>query len=615
MRHLKISKDVSISCVEWSLNPSSEQRVSVVANLRFRLTVIPVGLVLIALALGWFAPVLITSLPDQVTTIHLLAAMFVFVGLCSLGFYTLMERALNPVVRLIDTFTHVRSGNLNPRLTVEGPEEMRLLARGFNDMVEELESQIRDIEVEKQSAERGRHFLEEQLSLDQRFRWAINAAPVGIVVSDSDHKAVYQNPASESGFLQLESFGYFHAQVLGASISSLYPDPASAASILSDLDRLPYDADVMVGPHRLHFLATPTFDEDEEFAGILLIWEEVEREDEDDADEPETFEELAEEDYDTFDFNVGIEPVDPEAGIDEDVLAEVEALEASADIPFEMVDEEDVVEGESVDAEQPVIQNGYQASNVSSAEVERSSKLVQRSVSVLAERLGGVCATVGALCDEGESLRRTIEEIRDFTKRAQQAAGERAESLFDLVDDRQLSADRKEEASGIARSLKDGLVEANELGRSVDRLRGSIEHLVVSSRVELGRLGEGAAGLSVIVDAIGDLGEEARRLGESANSRIGGLSVRLDDVIDFVKEEGRHTKSGERLEARAQKALSRIQDGFSETDQRNDLLSEMAQGQAEIAQHIAKQIKELSDLVVLTSKVAVEQVEIVESEG
>ena len=594
---------------------SSEERVSVVANLRFRLTVISVGLVLIALALGWFAPVLITSLPDQVTTIHLLAASFVFVGLCGVAFYTLMERALNPVMRLIDTFTRMRSGDLNPRLPVEGPEEMRRMARGFNDMVEELESQIRDIEVEKQSAERGRHFLEEQLSLDQRFRWAINAAPVGIVVSDSDHKAVYQNPASESGFLQLESFGYFHAQVLGASISSLYPDPASAASILSDLDRLPYDADVMVGPHRLHFLATPTFDEDEEFAGILLIWEEVEREDEDDADEPETFEELAEEDYDTFDFNVGIEPVDPEAGIDEDVLAEVEALEASADIPFEMVDEEDVVEGESVDAEQPVIQNGYQASNVSSAEVERSSKLVQRSVSVLAERLGGVCATVGALCDEGESLRRTIEEIRDFTKRAQQAAGERAESLFDLVDDRQLSADRKEEASGIARSLKDGLVEANELGRSVDRLRGSIEHLVVSSRVELGRLGEGAAGLSVIVDAIGDLGEEARRLGESANSRIGGLSVRLDDVIDFVKEEGRHTKSGERLEARAQKALSRIQDGFSETDQRNDLLSEMAQGQAEIAQHIAKQIKELSDLVVLTSKVAVEQVEIVESEG
>jgi hypothetical protein len=40
----------------------------------------------------------------------------------------------------------------------------------------------------------------------------------------------------------------------------------------------------------------------------------------------------------------------------------------------------------------------------------------------------------------------------------------------------------------------------------------------------------------------------------------------------------------------------------------------MAQGQAEIAQHIAKQIKELGDLVALTSKVAVEQVEIVESE-
>jgi methyl-accepting chemotaxis protein len=280
-----------------------------------------------------------------------------------------------------------------------------------------------------------------------------------------------------------------------------------------------------------------------------------------------------------------------------------------------MVEEEDVVEVQPFDAEQHVIQNGYHASSVSSAEVERSAKLVQRSVSVLAERLGGVSTTIGALCDEGESLRRTIEEIRDFTKRTHQAADERAEPLFDLVDDRKWSADRKDEASELARSLKDGLVEANELGRSVDRLRGSIEHLVISSRVELGRLGEGAAGVSVIVDAIGDLGEEARRLGESANSRIGELSVRLDDVIDLVKEEGRHTGSGERLEARAQKALLRIQDGFSETDQRNDLLAEMAQGQAEIAQHIAKQIKELGDLVALTSKVTVEQVEIVESEG
>jgi len=156
-----------------------------VANLRFRLTVISVGLVLIALALGWFAPVLITSLPDQVTTIHLLAAIFVFVGLCGVAFYTLMERALNPVMRLIDTFTRMRSGDLNPRLPVEGPEEMRRMARGFNDMVEELETQIRDIEVEKQSAERGRHFLEEQLSSDQRFRWAIDAAPVGIALLDT----------------------------------------------------------------------------------------------------------------------------------------------------------------------------------------------------------------------------------------------------------------------------------------------------------------------------------------------------------------------------------------------------------------------------------------------
>jgi len=590
--------------------PVSSHKGRVVANLRFRLTVISVGLVLIALALGWFAPILIATLPDQASTIHLLAATFVFVGLCGVAFYTLMERALNPLMRLIDTFTRMRSGDLNPRLPVEGPEEMRRMAHGFNDMVEDLETQIRDIEVEKQSAERGRQFLEEQLVSNQKFRWTIDAAPLGIVITDPDLKVVYQNPASESGLLQLESFGTMPSRIVGEPIVSLYPESLNVDPILSDPERLPYDVEVTVGPHRLNFQASATYDEDEEFAGVVLVWQEVERLDssEDEDQDLEFSEEFVESlDDNEFDFNAELEPVDPDAGIDEAVLAEVEELEAAgADLPFEMVDDDVLVVDESMS-----LHNGVHISDDASAEIERSAKLVRRSVGVLADRLNTVRTTVGALCDEGDSLRRAIEEIKDHAERTSRSTDERSEPLRDLIEDREQSTGRREKAAALARDLKSGLTDTQWLGQSVDRLRGSIEHLVVSSKIELARLGDETGGVRVIVDAIGDLGEEARRLGESTNGRIGELSSRLDEVIDLARDGSRHSAGGERLEARAYSALARIQEGLSETSQRNHLLTEMAQGQTEISQHIAKQIKELGELVALTSKVVTEQVEIV----
>ncbi len=605
------------------------------ANLRFRLTIVCVGLVLIALALGWFAPTLIEALREQVTPVHLLAATLVFVGLCGVAFYTLMERALNSVMRLIDTFTRMRAGDLNPRLPVEGPEEIRRMARGFNDMVEDLETQIREIEVEKQSAERDRQQSDDRLRDSERFRWAFDAAAVGVLIADHSLEIVYQNPASESRFLQLDVSDNLDQAIVGAPISALYPDASGAAAILSDHDRLPYETDVTFGPHRLHFLASAVFDEDEEFAGVVLIWGEVERLDLPE-DEPEFSGAYVESLGEPFDYNEDLEPVDPNAGIDEDVLAEVEELEAEQ--PFEMIaapededfelvdvsDEDVMAEVEELESEQafaiieepeeetPANQNGHLTEPVSSPEIERSARLVKRSVGMLADRLTAVTTAVGALVDEGDSLKRSIEEIKDQAERAGRFIDERSEPLHDLVDDRERTDQRRQTVAELIRTLKAGLSEAADLDQAVDRLRGSIEHLVISSKVELGRVEAGAGGLSVVVDAIGDLGEEARRLSEVTHRCIRDLTDRADAVLTLFEAEGDPEGYAQRIEARAERALARIEADRDETNQRNDLLTEMARGQAEIAQHLSKQISELSELVTLTAKVAAEQVDTVE---
>ncbi|HCK10418.1 MAG TPA: hypothetical protein DHW45_11125 [Candidatus Latescibacteria bacterium] len=585
------------------------------ANLRFRLTIIAVGLMLIALALGLLTPGLISLLHDEASTVHLLAATFVFVGLCGAAFYALMERALDPVTRLIDTFMRMRAGDLNPRLPVEGPEEMRRMARGFNDMLEDLEMQIRDSEVGRQSAERERHVLEGALATSERFRWTIDAAPFGIVVTDASIHVVYQNPASDSGFRQLASFGDIGSSIVGEPISSLYPEPDQVAPILADPDRLPHEMDVTIGPHRLHFTANAVFDEDEEFAGIVMMWEEVETLElvVEDEPKPELSEDFVESLEDEFDFNEGLEPVDPDSGIGEEILAEVEDLENEA---VEMIGEDlDAVESDALELaeeESDPVENGILRGDTAVPyEVRRTANLVKRSVGVLADRLKAVSTTVDALCDEGDSLRKTIEEISDQAEATRQLIDERAEPLQDLLDHQKRASMQRQEAANLVKVLKSSLSEAAEMDRSMDQLRGSIEHLVVSSKVEISRMGEDTGGIRVVIDAIGDLGDEARRVGESTHVCIRELAERVDEVIDLAREQGDVSGLVERLESRAATALSRIERTQNESSERDELLKEMARGQAEIAKHIANQIKELSDLVTLTSKVAIEQVETV----
>ena len=92
-------------------------------------------------------------------------------------------------------------------------------------MLEDLEIQIRDITEEKYSAERGRQFLQELLEASQRFKAAMDAAPVGILLADMDLNIIYQNEASESGFLQFTDELTCNTDVVvGRSMTLLYPD-------------------------------------------------------------------------------------------------------------------------------------------------------------------------------------------------------------------------------------------------------------------------------------------------------------------------------------------------------------------------------------------------------
>ena len=212
-------------------------------NLKMRLAGAAVVFILVAMGLGWYGPRMLDGVSEHVRFVYLGLAAFVFVGLCGVVFHGMLERALKPVVALTEHFVRMRAGDLNPRLPAEGPDEMQQLARTFNEMMEELELQIREVTEEKYAAERGRQYLQEQVEACQRFKDLADAVPVGIVLTDADLNVVYQNVASEAGFLQLTPHLSWNTEVVvGRSLSFLYPDEEHARQVLSDPEGLPFEA-------------------------------------------------------------------------------------------------------------------------------------------------------------------------------------------------------------------------------------------------------------------------------------------------------------------------------------------------------------------------------------
>ena len=108
------------------------------ANLKIRLSIVAVGLILLAMFLGGLG----VYLWQRVEVLNLALAAFVFVGLCGVGFYGMLERGLSPVLTLMDTFTRMQAGDLGSRLPLEGPEEMQGVSRAFNEMLDDLELQV-----------------------------------------------------------------------------------------------------------------------------------------------------------------------------------------------------------------------------------------------------------------------------------------------------------------------------------------------------------------------------------------------------------------------------------------------------------------------------------------
>lgn len=102
------------------------------------------------------------------------------------------------------------------------------------------------------------------------------AAPVNIMWCDTSGTIQYLNPASKKTLLSLEKhLPCKVSEIVGGSFDRFHKDPDHQRKIISDQDNLPHSAIIEVGPEKLNFLASATFDNDGNYIGPMVTWEVV----------------------------------------------------------------------------------------------------------------------------------------------------------------------------------------------------------------------------------------------------------------------------------------------------------------------------------------------------
>jgi methyl-accepting chemotaxis protein len=572
-------------------------------DLKLRLVFVAIVMMLSAMISGIFGPDLArTAMGEELQWWQLVLGGGVFIGLCGMIIHSMLEHALSPVTNLTDHFMRLQLGDLAPRLPVEGPAEMQQLAKSFNETMSELETQIRDINEEKHAAERGRQYVIEQLEASQKFKALSDNLPIGLICADTALNITYQNETSETGFIQLSEYLSWDAEsLLGQPLAQLFPEPDEAEAMLASPEYLPYETTYDIGPYKIRLQAGAIISEEEEYLGPVVLWEvlglESNKADDSFPDLDESILEEMVEEAGMMDTEISLEPEF------NDVSIELEPIDFASEI-LEVPETDPIPSNEH----QQALAHGLVNAD---RQLTRSTTLVGRSVRLLSERLATIMSMVEALCNEGDNLLHSQEEMRQRTQNVTFLVTERSESLWELTQEMSGLEERTRASSVLIKRLKKTKDETEHVTQTIAHLSDAIDHLVIQARLEATRAGDAGEGMKIIVDELRKLGREVVRVNKDVKKRMDAFGDEAEDALALLEEDRREVRSGSRIARRAESALERIEKDLGETEERTNLLTEMTAGQSKISTHIADQLGELTELINVTQRVASEQARMV----
>jgi PAS domain S-box-containing protein len=198
------------------------------------------------------------------TSRNLLSLIFsaATVAVITIGF-TIAQRIIRPLNRLVETSTAVAAGDLGQRTGIQSKDEIGSLASSFDTMTQRL-------------AERNRQLVEQASKLEA----ILNSIADGVVVLDLEGQIITSNPAAQQVLADMSS------DFSSGPLRELPPDLFGDSDETPEIDDLP--APVMlqqpqryrVGSRVLSALAAPVMAPDGEELGTVVVLRDITREDE-----------------------------------------------------------------------------------------------------------------------------------------------------------------------------------------------------------------------------------------------------------------------------------------------------------------------------------------------
>jgi PAS domain S-box-containing protein len=198
------------------------------------------------------------------TSRNLLSLIFsaATVAVITIGF-TIAQRIIRPLHRLVETSTAVAAGDLGQRTGIQSKDEIGSLASSFDVMTERL-------------AERNRQLVEQASKLEA----ILNSIADGVIVLDLEGQIITSNPAAQQVLADMAS------DFSSGPLRELPPALFGDSDEMPEIDDLPAPAMLQqpqryrVGSRVLSALAAPVMAPDGEELGTVVVLRDITREDE-----------------------------------------------------------------------------------------------------------------------------------------------------------------------------------------------------------------------------------------------------------------------------------------------------------------------------------------------